>query len=847
MRVGHWLRNLFLLVAALGILPLTAFAAVPVVKTVPWVASNPLIPHDAYAGKTVTLKGTADNTGYTYTWDFGDGSAVATGTVGDKYDVEASHAYTGTSGTIFSARLTLVNPATNESASKPYFVKLEDKTLNVETNIAIDEGLWYLHKTQNRTTSGGIDYGQWVSGYAAHSSYSGTAAGNVNAFEVNGHRESGSADNPYTETVARGMHFIFTQLAVRAIGLQGDPVNGGSYNPDVNGNGIGIFNPQYEAYQTGMYLDAIVSSGTPNAIAPNGPANVAGRKYLDIVQDMVDNISYCQYDASPGGAWYYSCNGYDDNSISQWMGIGLLGAQKFGATLPLHAGTPLPNVVPEWNKTWLKNSQATPNPPNFTNGGGYFGYQSSSPVWGPYAVTPSGMVQLVLDGIGRGNSPVGGPSWEGAETFLRENWDTPASSGAYYSIKGYYYGLFSFTKAMLLHAPGYVAQPITCLHSSMAGTTKKDTDWYAAEAGKLDSCSGAVASSDGLARTLIGSQNPAGFWYGHNYSSDQYPFETAWAIMMLNRTVFDSGVPVAVATATPNPAVNGQSITLSGTGSFHQDAAKSIVSWQWDFDNNGTFDASGPIVTHIFPGLGSYPVTLKVTDNGSPAVSASTIVTVNVSIPPLAPTANAGGPYAFCANRTPWYLDGSASVNPDDGKSEFGLPGDYIKLYAWDLDGNGTFGDVTGVKPDVTAYFTGKGVGSYLVQLKVTDNTAISFPSSGLGDLSSVASAQVVVRAAADPVCAACTKDLAARPKAGKVGLTWSKKAGVASYNVYRATVAGGPYSKIGNAVPTTLALVSYVDAPLINGTTYYYIVREVGLNGAENCQSNEAFAKPVL
>ena len=36
----------------------------PVVKTVPWVASNELIPHSTYAGRTVTLKGTCDQTGF---------------------------------------------------------------------------------------------------------------------------------------------------------------------------------------------------------------------------------------------------------------------------------------------------------------------------------------------------------------------------------------------------------------------------------------------------------------------------------------------------------------------------------------------------------------------------------------------------------------------------------------------------------------------------------------------------------------------------------------------------------------------------------------------------------------
>src|SRR5262245_179046 len=70
-------------VAFLVLFPLAAFAVPPVVKTVPWVATNSLIPHDTFAGKAITLKGTSDIAGVTiqYTWDFGDGSAVQTGTV----------------------------------------------------------------------------------------------------------------------------------------------------------------------------------------------------------------------------------------------------------------------------------------------------------------------------------------------------------------------------------------------------------------------------------------------------------------------------------------------------------------------------------------------------------------------------------------------------------------------------------------------------------------------------------------------------------------------------------------------------------------------------------------------
>ena len=121
------------MICALGTLALTAAAAPPVVKTVPWVASNPLIPHSTYSGKTTRLKGTCDQQGanFQWTWDFGDGSPVATGTVTDRYVIEASHAYSGVAGTVFTARLTVQDTSTGETGNRVYFVAIQDRTLEV--------------------------------------------------------------------------------------------------------------------------------------------------------------------------------------------------------------------------------------------------------------------------------------------------------------------------------------------------------------------------------------------------------------------------------------------------------------------------------------------------------------------------------------------------------------------------------------------------------------------------------------------------------------------------------------------------------------------------------------------
>lgn len=802
---------LFGLVAA-GMLTLPAHAAPPVVKTVPWVASNPLIPHTTYPGKSIRLKGTSDVAGgnIQYTWDFGDGSPVATGTVGNGRIVEASHTYTGPVGTIYTATLTVRNSTTGESSSKNYYVEMEPKTLKAEVNVAIDEGLWHLHKDMTLYLT---DQGYW-----AHT-YNTETPANLNAFFVNGHLETGLDSNPYTDTVRRGMKRLFSLLNATAIpSSKAYPAPIGTVNPDSNGNGIAIYTPETYTYSGGIFMDAIVASGTPDAVATTGPANVVGRKYKDILQDMVDGYAYGQTNSGTWmGGWGYTwLNGDSDNSVNQWAAIGMMGAEGWGGV-----------VVPDWvkvaNRNSLNNTQATT-----ANCGaaydGAFAYTNSYCYfpWGPYGTTPSGMVQMVFDGVGRGNA-----QWDRTENFIRNNFCATGNSNT--SLREYYYGLFSFTKAMLL-TPGGGIQFL----ANQPGNTNP-IDWYAAEAL-------AGAPCDGVARTLVDDHLSSGNWGLHNIYGYHTYFSTAWAIMMLNRTVFESGVPVAVAKAIPNYAVAGQTITLDGSDSFHQDNAKAIDSWQWDFDNDGVWDASGPVVTTSFVALGNYPVTLRVTDNATPEKAATTTVTVQVAIPPLPPTAFANGPYNFCQQTptqiTKWYLDGTGSVNPDQGLHEPGSPGD-VMSFAWDL-GSGYASGPTVPQPDVTAYFLAKGTGSYLVKLQVTDTTAMSFPSSGQPNLSSVASAIVNVLEPTDPACS-CIAKFAARPKSGKIQLTWAPRAGTASYNIYRGTISGGPYLKIGS---TTSTYATYLDSNAVNGTTYHYVVRAVAANADEMCQSDQATAR---
>jgi hypothetical protein len=237
-----------------------------------------------------------------------------------------------------SATLT-VTEGNGSQISDTYPVIIQDQSLDVEVNVAVDEGLWFLHKQQSSS-------GDWSSYGGQQTS---AISSSLQAFVINGHRPLGdpSAD-PYVVTVRRGFDALFARLRPVSIGMQpyGDP--------DSNGNGIGIeVVDGFPPYQGGMVMDAIAASGAPDRIVTTGPGGVVGRTYRDIVQDMIDMYAWGQYDGGLGG-WRYNWQDFPDNSACQWGAIGFLGARHgFGLDTP----------------AWVKDQNAL-----WINYSGYYGY-----------------------------------------------------------------------------------------------------------------------------------------------------------------------------------------------------------------------------------------------------------------------------------------------------------------------------------------------------------------------------------------------------------------------------------------------------------------------------------------
>jgi len=163
--------------------------------------------------------------------------------------------------------------------------------------------------------------------------------------------------------------------------------------------------------------------------------------------------------------------------------------------------------------------------------------------------------------------------------------------------------------------------------------------------------------------------------------------------------------PVAQFTFTPSAPRAGDWVQFDASPSYDPDGA--ITNYQWDFQNDGVFDATGKIAFFRYTTPGTYSVRLVVTDDKGTTGSTTQTVVVSplvVNQPPVAQfTYTPSAPYV---GQTVTF-NGTSSYDPDG----------YITNYQWDLNGDGI--------PDQSgpiAIWTYAAPGYYNVTLWVTDN-----------------------------------------------------------------------------------------------------------------------------
>jgi len=175
------------------------------------------------------------------------------------------------------------------------------------------------------------------------------------------------------------------------------------------------------------------------------------------------------------------------------------------------------------------------------------------------------------------------------------------------------------------------------------------------------------------------------------------------------QVVVSNGDPVAVAGG-PYSGSKNTPIAVDGSGS--SDADGNIVLYEWDCDEDEVIDitSSSPTGgTCTYPNIGTYTVYLIVTDNNG----GTDDDTATVTISPVDPVADAGGPYAGTQG-VPIAIDGSGSSDADGN----------IVTYEWDCEGDGIFEFTSFNSNDVTCTYA--SVGTFTLQLRVTDDDGLT-------------------------------------------------------------------------------------------------------------------------
>ncbi len=626
--------------------------------------------------------------------------------VSDPRNLELLHTYAGAPGRPFTATLTVQDTLNNVQASQTYLLQVVADTVPNRGDLAVDEGLWYLHKIQNAD-------GSWNSSTTGQPIAA--SSGALQAMQINGHLRIGNQRvDPFATDVDLGLNALFTQMRANSITQSGINEasngvitfnNGGnaslSYNVDSNSNGISIDanigspTSNYPPYLTGMMMDALAATTEPLGLANNsgssamvnGTDYVRGRFITDLEQDMIDQYAAGQQN---NGGWRYSWTyGSSDNSISQWAAIGMGAAQD---TL----GIPIPPQIKTEDLYWLSQSQNTTT--NTGTNYGCFGYGSSSPLYSQgsgdwsHAETPSGLVQLDFDDI-----PTTDNRWQIGEHWIADNWP-PTNENSFYA-------LYAMVKAMRLAKPSQVTQ--------LQRTNGTTFDWYNDETHL--SASGWNAPT-GVRPYLVGLQAANGSWDGTQGLGSDIGTEiaTAWGVIMLTPSLFVQP-PVAVVSG-PSVWAFDRQVRFNAAQSYDSDPTHKIISYSWWFDYNASANAPPDLVTtdprdpaavftyvdpdqtnHATPPT-THLVHLLVTDNNSPAQQDAVTFAIIIAEPPHAPYSVPGGPYTAFAG-IPFTLNGGGSYCID--------PGDYITEYAWDMTNSGTPNLIVGSQH--TTGFNGAG------------------------------------------------------------------------------------------------------------------------------------------
>ena len=351
-------------------------------------------------------------------------------------------------------------------------------------------------------------------------------------------------DYAYHDVVVDGLDFLFSEGYYVDISVQtyGDP------DTLVNGKGIRFFG--FDDYETSIALMALGATMTPSlTVTALGPLN--GVTYADVVQDIVDYLSYEQRESTDArGGWGYQGDPtWADNSVSGYAALGLGYAQAFGATIPPFVKNELAH--------WIGIIQSPTG----------YSYYRPPAVWqdsyGDHLLRTGNLLyQMALVGM-----PVNNPQVQLALTYIEDNWAIGGNSyqRAYCLMKG-------------LEAYG-IEDEIS-------------VDWF-----------------DELSTFIVNNQNLDGSWPQSQYEWDEpYILTAAWALLTLEKAVAIPMFTVSVDIkpgSWPNPfnkkAKGVFAVAICGTDDFdvtqidlaslmiyHDDPENVVLPVRWTYEDAAT-------------------------------------------------------------------------------------------------------------------------------------------------------------------------------------------------------------------------------------------------------------------
>ncbi|MEE2787442.1 MAG: PKD domain-containing protein [Myxococcota bacterium] len=658
-------RNFLVSVSFLVCLPAVCWAQeADEIKIIPYSQIDPDIPHPAYSGAPVTLKGIIRNAScasYTVRWDtdrdgnFGDetsrnvsrnDSARAVFDIGRNFripDVNTDQKMN------INVEVRCGNNEPKYATMKFYVYAFSpdnnpdnwtDEQLQIMTQVAIQESLWYIH----RTMSGISGRGKTLEAQDNYEAATGLA---LWTFTINGHlpayppdsidfpvREGFLDDNslrwhndPYAETTMRYTNFMAARGRQTGLASAADEENTCGYNvdgsdrfcnriDDANSKGAWAGHSSgYYVYRMGVNLGGLATvlpalAGTPLQVGRgggDGNNGINGRSWEWYTQQMVDLLGSHQIDlnCSKGGWLYqaYSSDGrchHSDGSTSQWAYIGLESAEI--------AGGPYGVIVNNRHKYRIADNLI-----NNQRGDGAAGYRSDSGR-GDFKLTGGSVVGARWLGIHQFSSNDGSTAFRGQsgytkgrlrdsyDTYVRhlnDNWNNQRSWGSHWQDSMWKYGDYKCGNGTGVYNRGRCGSTYA-MYSLQKGFRTGQPELL--EVGNHDWVreynTYYVRAQDRNADTATGSYNVNGrvkddYCEGHSVTCSYSGGRLAAPMGTLTMTpsIFNPK-PVPIASVNPPETREGCAggnngrVTLEHGGSFHPNPESRIILYRWDVDSS---------------------------------------------------------------------------------------------------------------------------------------------------------------------------------------------------------------------------------------------------------------------